>query len=89
MNLQFATCEVKSAIRFLKKGYPDRNLNEDNLPKLIDALNKDIFRVTDPKFHTLALVTGNNYKDEHLPLLANIKSEIDSCPVTESEAADD
>lgn len=100
MSFQFATCEIKNAIKFLKTGYPSRDISEENLPKLKDALSKDIVRITDPNFHRLALVVGNNYKEEHLALMADIRDELDGCPMDlgfpskelkeeiESEAAD-
>lgn len=89
MNLQFATCERRNAIRFLQTGYPNRNLKQERLPKLCKALDDDIVRVFDPKFHTLALVAGKNYKDEHLSLMHEIKEEIGNSPLIESEVDND
>ena len=69
--MMFATCEVKGAIRFLKKAYPEKEIKEEQIPKLVDLIGKDILRIQDPDFHIPAqIVSGRKYdKNEHLELV--------------------
>jgi len=76
MKIQFATCEINRALEYLQTGYKNTKITKEGLPKLCDALGKDIVRITDPSFHRLALVIGKNYKNSHKSLMEEIIKEI-------------
>lgn len=82
--MQFATCEPHRAFEYLGKELPSKMFNKDVMPKLFEALKSDIVRITDPMMHPLALIGGNNYKDEHQSLMQEIKTEINNAPIREA-----
>lgn len=63
--LQFATCERDTALRFLAKLYPSRVVEDtlDSAKELLDLIEADIVRVTDPAYHGGQIVPGT-YWDE-------------------------
>lgn len=78
MKLQFASCQPNYVLGFLRKGYPNSKVTWEKLPKLMAGISKDIVRVTDPAYHSLALVTGKNYKDSDEAEMREIGKEIQS-----------
>lgn len=82
--MQFATCEPHRAFEYLGKELPLKRFNKKTMPKLFEALNADIVRITDPMMHRLALIGGNNYKDEHRSLMQEINAEINNAPTKEA-----
>ena len=57
MVVEFATCEVGRAIRFINNAYkPTAELKPEDVPLLCDLLRRDILRVQDPTFHGLAAI---------------------------------
>ena len=81
MNLQFSSCQRNYVLEFLKKGYPNSEVTAERLPKLMSGIDKDIVRVTDPAYHPLALVTGNNYKESDEGEMREIAKEIQSLSI--------
>jgi hypothetical protein len=76
MRLQFASCQRNYVLEFLTKGYPDSDVSAETLPKLMSGIDRDIVRITDPSYHQLALVCGDNYKPSDEPELREIAAEI-------------
>lgn len=64
MSFAFATCERKKALSFLKKIYPENDVSEDNISDLLDLIERDEVRVTDPDFHRGELILGQNSNDQ-------------------------
>ena len=66
MNFAFATCERQRALKFLKKIYP-KSVVEDidsSVKDLLDIIEADELRVSDPNFHRGQIVQGKNYKHD-------------------------
>ena len=79
MILYFATCDTGAAVRYLKTGYPNRDISEATCPKLFDALRRDILRITDPAYHPLAIIGGDNYSN-NVALAHECSAELDNSP---------
>ena len=69
MNVEFATCNKTTAIRYINSEYPD--LEESDIPTLIDLIRKDIVRIRDPYMYgNIQVVAGKNYNEsEHLKFI--------------------
>ena len=76
MMIQFATCNPKRALEFLRKMYPELpNLSWDDLPLTLDALKKDLIRVQDPDYHKPCQVTISGPAVDK-PLTAEVKAVV-------------
>lgn len=66
MSFQFATCNRRSALEFLRKLYPSYEISDtkDSAGDLLDFVGKDIIRITDPDFHTGQIVPSKNWDDK-------------------------
>jgi len=82
MNISFATKDERTAFKFLKTEdcYSKKEMSPKTLPKLCDALRRDIVRITDPDFHSLSIIGGDNYADKDKPLLDEILIELHNAP---------
>ena len=65
MNIQFATCNRKEALEFIKRVYPDKEITdmEDSAKELLDFVEKDIVRIQDPMMYgnKIHVIPGNNW----------------------------
>jgi len=79
MSFQFATCERGSALGFLKKIYPDREVLDtpECAGPLLDEVAKDFIRITDPDFHIGEVIPGKKYVEtpENRERLTKVASE--------------
>ncbi len=60
----FATCDRKTAMQFLERGYPTRNINFNNesISAMLDLIENDVMRVQDPQMHgSPNLISGQKY----------------------------
>ncbi len=78
--MMFATCSIDSAIKFLKKGFPNKDISSKTCPILCKSLLKDVVRITDPAFHSLAITSGNNHTDNLEKLQEEIMNEVKNAP---------
>jgi transcriptional regulator of NAD metabolism len=85
MIIQFASCDKNYVLGFLKTVYVNSKVTEQNLPKLISGLARDIVRVRDPQYHILALVPGYNYKESDYQELLEIVEEVEKLPEKRKE----
>lgn len=53
MSIQFATCDRRRALGFLKKLYPSCDIQDapDSAGPVLDFVARDIIRIGDPDFH--------------------------------------
>ena len=66
MSIMFATCELNSALAFIRQMYPNQKVAWEMMPLLEELIKQDILRVQDPNFHQpCQIVPGNNYRKEH------------------------
>lgn len=66
MAFSFATCDRKRALTFLQKLYPSYSI-EDTLESagpLLEFVERDVVRITDPDFHTGQVVQSKNWDDD-------------------------
>lgn len=65
MNIRFETCVRKTALGFLRKFYPDRNLKDTGKTKaVLDLVEADIVRIPDPSFHPGGQIYPSSNWDE-------------------------
>lgn len=77
--MNFASCQWNPyAKSFLQKMYPSKPVNDDEIPKLIDLINKDVLRIQDPEYHKpCQIIAGNKYQgEEHDSLIAEAIAEL-------------
>jgi hypothetical protein len=65
MSFQFATCERNRALGFLKKLYPNQNIQDtsESASPLLDFVEADVVRITDPDFHQGEVVPGTHWDE--------------------------
>ncbi len=67
--MQFATCERKRALNFLKKLYPNSEITdtEESAKPLLDLVELDIFRIPDPYMHgqRVAIYPSKNWNSQN------------------------
>lgn len=65
--MKFATCVRSTALKFLQEGYPSYKVTDTEVSakNLLDLVEKDIIRITDPAFHRLAIIPGNFHDSEN------------------------
>ena len=68
MSFMFATCERGRALEFLQKLYPSSEITdtEESASDLLDFVEKDIIRITDPSFHTGQIIQSDNWNDSYM-----------------------
>ena len=66
MSFRFATCDRASALSFLKKLYPSYTVEDtdESVSDLLDLVEADEIRITDPDFHQGSVVPGKNFTSE-------------------------
>jgi len=67
MSLYFATCVVNTAKEYLKRSFPEKEIDEASAPKFFEAVGKDWLRVCDPNFHSKGMVIGGDKFTEASP----------------------
>jgi len=62
-TLRFETCSRKSALGFLRKFYPSATVEdtEESAKAVLDFVEKDVFRIPDPSFHSGAIYPSKNW----------------------------
>ncbi len=69
MNIQFATCCRKSALRYIQKVYPSQSITDtpESAGKFLDFVEKDIVRVQDPMMYgsQIEVIPGTNWDDKY------------------------
>lgn len=67
MNIQFATCERSTALRYLQSVYPNKSVADtpECAGPLLDLVEKDYVRVQDPMMYgsRIGLVAGKRYQE--------------------------
>ena len=65
MNISFATCDRRNALRFLQKLHSSTKLSDthENASDLLDIIEADEIRVCDPDCHGGQMIQGKNWKD--------------------------
>lgn len=66
MHIQFATCDRNRALGFLQKLYPSYPVSDtpESAGPLLDLIQADKVRVTDPDCHTGMIVPGTHWNEE-------------------------
>jgi len=78
MMLSFATCDRGNALRFLKKIFPDKIIEDtkDSVGLLLDMISEDKVRVLDPDFHRAAIVEGKNFTPDLTSKIGDILTNL-------------
>lgn len=75
--MMFATCETKRGLDFLKKHLEDDSIKKEDVPNLIELVEMDILRVTDPDFHSeLVLIGGKSYDENYKEQIEKARNEV-------------
>lgn len=66
MHMQFATCERDTALRFLRRLYPSRTIEDtpECAGPLLDFVERDVVRITDPDYHEPAVIRATHWSDD-------------------------
>ncbi len=64
MSFQFATCERGRALQFLRTEQADLEDSLESVGPLLDLIEADVVRITDPDYHTLMVVPGKNWDED-------------------------
>lgn len=67
MNIEFATCSKITALEYIKEVYPNDDVTELMVSKLLDLVEKDIVRIRDPFMYgkRIAVISGKNYDSSY------------------------
>jgi len=69
MNIQFATCCRKSAMEYIQKVYPSREITDtpNSAGPLLDFVEKDIVRIQDPRMYgpNIQVIPAKNWDDKY------------------------
>ena len=67
MEISFATCIRNTALGFIEEGNPSYIINKEcsTLKRILDLVQEDVIRITDPAFHKLAIIPGKNYDSSY------------------------
>lgn len=69
MNIQFATCCRKSALEYIQKVYPSREITDtpDSAGLLLDFVEKDIVRIQDPRMYgpQISVIPATNWDEKY------------------------
>ena len=67
MNIEFATCERKRALEYIKRVYSSKTITDtaDSAGPLLDFVEKDLVRIQDPTMYgkQIQVVPGKNWKE--------------------------
>lgn len=67
MNIEFATCERDTALRFIQRVYPSKTITDkpESAGPLLDFVEKDIVRIQDPMMYgkTIAITPGTHWDE--------------------------
>lgn len=84
MNVRFETCNRQSALSFLKKLYPNRDIEDNGIvSEILDLVEQDCFRIPDPDMHgsRVSIFPGKNFdkskSDEYRDLLMRFHNDDD------------
>ena len=63
--MRFETCDRRTALSFLKKFYPSRQIEdvEGNAKEILDLVVQDLFRIPNPDFHK-DIIQGPKWKED-------------------------
>jgi hypothetical protein len=68
MNIQFATCDRRSALKFILAVYPGKEITDtpNSAGPLLDFVEKDIVRIQDPMMYgnKIQVVPGKNWVED-------------------------
>jgi len=75
--MKFATCNVNRGLKYLSEYFSWWNINKKDVPTLVEMMEKDVIRVTDPDFHQdLHLLEGSNYDSSYKKQVEKAKQEV-------------
>lgn len=78
MIFQFATCNRKTALEFLRKFYPSRTLEDEGKTKaVLDLVEADIIRIPDPEYHNGKIFLSQNCDESKKEYYINILKDFD------------
>jgi len=65
MSFAFATCDRRRALQFLQKLYPSKQITDtpESAGPLLDFVEADVVRITDPDFHRGEVIQSKNWDD--------------------------
>ena len=65
MNIEFATCERRRALEFIRKVYPSKSITDtpDCAGPILDLVEKDIVRIQDPMMYGNRIGVSMNAKN--------------------------
>lgn len=65
MSFQFSTCDRNRALGFLQALYPNQQIADtpESAGPLLDFVESDVVRITDPKFHQGEVVPAKNWDE--------------------------
>lgn len=78
MNIHFATCNRVDALRFLKKVYKSRIIEDspEDAGPMLDLVEKDIIRIQDPMMHsvngTIQVIPGTHWDESKRPEITEV-----------------
>ena len=87
MIISFATCDPSIAARFIRHEH-NRELTDADLAPLMKLVAADIVRVTDPDYHTCAIVRGTNWNDSHQAELTEAIKPLATYPAAGQERSE-
>lgn len=65
MNIEFATCKRQTALEFIKRVYPSKDITDtpECAGPLLDLVEKDIVRIQDPMMYGNTIAVSPNAKN--------------------------
>ena len=68
MNIEFATCERRTALRYIQKVYPSKTITDtpDCAGPLLDFVEQDLVRIQDPMMYgnRIQVVAGKKWVED-------------------------
>ena len=68
MNIEFSTCNRRSALEFIQQVYPSKTITDtpDSAGPLLDFVEKDIVRIQDPMMYgnQIQVTPGRNWVED-------------------------
>jgi len=78
--MQFATCNRKSALEYIQKVLPDKDISdtEESIKGLLDLVEKDVIRVQDPMMHgnKIGILPSDNWNESHRETIMKYHSKL-------------
>ena len=89
MGFSFATCDRRSALGFLKKSYPAREIDDSGATAtLLDLVEKDVIRVQDPMMHpNTQIIPSTNWDETQRDQIVAICQKFHDSVTSEREEA--